>query len=130
MMPLLLCRAIANGFHPTTHKVIVYNHLGPLSCKKLGPPATLATWVSLLYVRLTDSLEFQDTTLFESLSNYIHYNTTMKSRQGTHWITSNSYHIHVSHTKSTCNIKALYSHANEQPTNQSMIHFIPNSTKS
>jgi len=32
-------------------------------------------------VRLTDSLEFQDATLLESLSNYIHYNTTMKSQQ-------------------------------------------------
>jgi len=44
-------------------------------------------------VRLTDSLEFQNATLLESLSNYIHYNTTMKSPHETHGITSISYHI-------------------------------------
>jgi len=40
-------------------------------------------------------LELQDVTLLESLSNYIHYNTTMRSPQEAHGIMSNSYHIHV-----------------------------------
>jgi len=31
----------------------------------------------------------------ESLSNYIHYNTTIKSRQESHGITFSSYHIHI-----------------------------------
>jgi len=34
-----------------------------------------------------------------------------------------SYHIHLSHTKSTCYLKALYSHANAQPTHQIHISF-------
>ena len=45
-------------------------------------------------MRLTYSLEFQDATLLESLSNYIHYNTTMKSPQETHGIMSISYNNH------------------------------------
>jgi len=36
--------------------------------------------------------------LLESLSNYIHYNTTMKSHKETHGITFISYHSHVSLT--------------------------------
>jgi len=67
---------------------------------------------------MTGSLEFQDATLLESLCDYIYYNTTMKSCQESHGITSNSYHIHVSHTKSTCYLKTSKSHANAQPTNQ------------
>jgi len=76
------------------HTRLVHNHLGPLSCQR-QPPHALAIWISSLYVRLIDSLEIQDATLLESLSDYIHYNTTMKSHQETHGITSSSYHIHV-----------------------------------
>jgi len=63
-------------------------------------------------VRLTDSSEFQDATLLESLSNYIHYNTTMKSHQEIHGIMSISYHFHVSHY----NFMPM-----SQPTNQFII---------
>jgi len=59
---------------------LFHDHLSPLSCQRLRSPATLITWTSLLYMSLSDSLECQDTTLFESLFNYIHYhNTTIKS---------------------------------------------------
>jgi len=42
---------------------LAFKHLRPLSCQRLGPPAILTTWVSTLYVILTDSLEFQDAIL-------------------------------------------------------------------
>ena len=38
-------------------------HLRPLCCQRIGPPATLTTWISTLYVRLIDSLECQDAVL-------------------------------------------------------------------
>jgi len=38
---------------------LVHDHLWSLSYQRLGPPATLATWINMLYVRLIDSLEFQ-----------------------------------------------------------------------
>ena len=34
---------------------LAFKHLRPLSCQRLGPHVTLTTWVSTLYVRLTDS---------------------------------------------------------------------------
>jgi len=39
---------------------LVHDYLGSLSCQRLGPPATLTTSTSLLYVSLTDSFECQD----------------------------------------------------------------------
>ena len=33
---------------------LAFKRLRSLSCQRLGPPATLTTWVSLLYLRLTD----------------------------------------------------------------------------
>jgi len=45
------------------HTRLAFKHLRPLSCQRLGPPATLITWVSTLYVRRIDSLEFQDVIL-------------------------------------------------------------------
>jgi len=81
-------------------------------------------------VRLTDSLEFQDASLLESLSNYIHYTTTMESHQEIHGIMSISHHIYVSHTRTTILFKALWFQANAQPTSQSMIHSIYSTTKS
>jgi len=83
--PLLLCRAIAIGFHPTTYKV------SPWSSKAIILPKTKIFYYPHHLnqsVWLTDSIEFQDATLLESLSNYIHYNTTMKSLQEAHGITS------------------------------------------
>jgi len=45
------------------HTRLAFKRLRPLSCQRLGPPATLTTWVSLLYMRLTDPLEFRDAIL-------------------------------------------------------------------
>ena len=42
---------------------LVFIHLRPLSCQRLGFPTTLTTRASILYVRLTDSLEYQDAIL-------------------------------------------------------------------
>ena len=42
---------------------LAFKRLRPLSCQRLGPPATLTTRVSLLYLRLTDPLEFRDAIL-------------------------------------------------------------------
>ena len=53
------------------HTRLAFKRLRPLSCQRLGPPATLTTWVNTLYVRLTNSLECQDAILLESLLNYI-----------------------------------------------------------
>ena len=36
------------------HTRLTFKHPRPLSCQRLRPPATLTTWVSLLYLRLTD----------------------------------------------------------------------------
>jgi len=47
------------GFTPPLTR-LAFKHLRSLSCQRLGPLATLTTWVSTLYVRLTDSLECQD----------------------------------------------------------------------
>ena len=49
----------------------------------------------------------------------------MKSHQDIHGITSISYHIHVSHTKTICYLKTSQSHANTQPTSQFMIYLTP-----
>ena len=42
---------------------LAFKHLRPLSCQRLGPPATLTTWIILLYMRLTNPLEFRDAIL-------------------------------------------------------------------
>ena len=42
---------------------LAFKHLRSLSYDRLGPPATLITRFSKLYVRLTDSLECQDAIL-------------------------------------------------------------------
>ena len=87
--PLLLCRAIANGFHPTRTR-LAFKRLGPLSCHRLRPPATLTTWVSLLYLRFTDSLEFRDAVLTWILILIYTLHATMKSPHETYGITPNS----------------------------------------
>jgi len=121
--PLLLCRVITMGFTLLCTR-LAFNHLGPLSCQRLGLSATLTTWISTLYVRQTNSLEFQDATLLKSLSNYIHYNTTMKSHQEIYGITSNSCHIHVLTPYSTYYLMTSKSHVIAPPTNQFINHFI------
>ena len=88
-----------------SHTMLVHYHLEPLSYQRLGSLCTLTTLTSILYVSLTYFLKFHDATLLESLYDYIHYNTTMKYHQESHEITSNSFHIHISHTKSTCYLK-------------------------
>jgi len=75
---------------------LTFKHLRPLSCQRLRSPATLTTWVRLLYLRLTDPLEFRDAIL-----TWIHIliytlHATMRSPHETHGITPitpNSYFI-------------------------------------
>jgi len=83
------------------HTRLTFKHLRPLSCQRLRPPATLTTWVSLLYLRLIDPLEFRDAIL-----TWIHIliytlHTTMKSPHETHGITPITYNFHVSYTITT-----------------------------
>jgi len=67
---------------------LAFKHLRTLLCQRLGSSATLTTWVSTLYMRLTSSLEFQDViltwilnyilrhhheTLLRGLWNYVYY---------------------------------------------------------
>jgi len=89
------------------HTRLAFKHLRPLSCHRLGPPATLTTWVSLLYMRLTDPLEFRDAVL-----TWIHIliytlHTTMRSPHETHGITSITYKFHVYHIPTTTSISYI-----------------------
>jgi len=66
---------------------LAFKNLRPLFCQRLGPPATLTTWVSTFYVRLTNSLDFQDMqSLLESLLNYImmHHHKTFVELRSNH----------------------------------------------
>jgi len=83
------------------HTRLAFKRLRPLSCQRLGPPATLTTWVSLLYLRLTDPLEFRNAVLtwIHILTYTLH--TTMGSPHETHGITPITHQIHVSHTLTT-----------------------------
>jgi len=83
------------------HIRLAFKRLRPLSCQRLGPPATLTTWVSLLYLRLTDPLELRDAIL-----TWIHIliytlHTTMRSPHETHGITPITYKFHVYHIPTT-----------------------------
>jgi len=69
------------------HTRLAFKRLRPLSCQWLGPPATLTTWVSLLYLRLTDPLEFRDAILTWILILTYTLLTTMRSPHETHGIT-------------------------------------------
>jgi len=84
------------------HTRLAFKRLRPLSCQRLGPPTTLTTWVSLLYMRLTDTLEFQDVILTWILILIYTLHTTMRSPHETHGITPISqsescfsYHSHL-----------------------------------
>jgi len=120
--PLLLCRAIANRFHPP-HTRLTLKRLKPLSCHRLGSPATLTTWVSLLYMRLTDPLEFRDAVL-----TWIHIliytlHATIKSPHETHGITPISHQSHVSYLiTTTCYLSISFSCTFS--TNQNKISYI------
>jgi len=89
---------------------LALKRLRPLSCHRLGPPATLTTWVSLLYMRLTDPLEFRDAVL-----TWIHIliytlHATIKSSHETHGITSISHQSHVSYLiTTTCYLNINFS---------------------
>jgi len=93
---------------------LTFKHLRPLSCQRLKPPATLTTWVSLLYMRLTDPLEFRDAILtwIHTLIYTLH--ATMKFPHETHGITPITYNFHVSHTTTTTFI--LYIQFSFHPT--------------
>ena len=83
------------------HTRLTFKYLRSLSCQRLRPPATFTTWVSLLYLRLTDPLEFRDAVL-----TWIHIliytlHTTMRSSHETYGITPITYKFHDSHTITT-----------------------------
>ena len=83
------------------HTRLAFKRLKPLSCQRLGPPATLTTWVSLFYLRLTDPLEFRDAVLtwIHTLTYTLH--TTMGSLHEIHGITLITHQIHVSYNTAT-----------------------------
>jgi len=90
---------------------LAFKRLRPLSCQRLGPPATLTTWVSLLYLRLTDPLEFRDAILTWILILIYTLHATIKSPHGTYGITPItpskscfSYHNHhlISYIQFSC----------------------------
>ena len=83
------------------HTRLAFKRLRPLSCQRLGPPATLTTWVSLLCMRLTDPLEFRDAILTWILILIYTLHTTMRSPHETHGITPLSHQFHVSYTITT-----------------------------
>jgi len=80
------------------HTRLTFKHLRSLSCQRLRPLATLTTWVSLLYLRLTDPFKFRDAVL-----TWIHIliytlRATMRSPHETHGITLITYKFHDPHT--------------------------------
>jgi len=83
------------------HTRLAFKRLRPLSCHRLGPPATLTTWVSLLYMRLTDPLEFRDAVLTWIHISIYTLHATMKSPHETHGITPISHQSHVSYLITT-----------------------------
>jgi len=83
------------------HTRLAFKRLRPLSCHRLGPPATLTIWVSLLYMRLTNPLEFRDAVLtWIHISIYI-LHATIKSPHEAHGITPISHQSHVSYLITT-----------------------------
>jgi len=87
------------------HTRLAFKRLRPLSCQRLGPPTTLTTWVSLLYLRFTDPSELRDAIL-----TWIHIliytlHTTMRFPHETHGITPNS----QSESCFTCNFHHFWS---------------------
>jgi len=98
--PLLLCRAIANGFHPTTHKVSLQ------ASKAIILPKTRAsryshTWISLLYMRPTDPLEFRDAILTWILILIIytthHHEISLRDSWNYAYLTPNSWSSYHNH---------------------------------
>jgi len=69
---------------------LAFKHLRSLSCQRLGPPATLTTWVSTLYVRLTDSLECQDTILIWILTKL--YNEALSQNSWNYVLSMRHHH--------------------------------------
>jgi len=89
---------------------LAFKRLRPLSCQRLGPPATLTTWVSLLYLRLTDPLEFRDAILTWILILIYTLHATIESPHETHGITPISHQSHVSHhITTTCYLHINFS---------------------
>ena len=105
---------------------LAFKRLRPLSCQRLGPPATLTTWVSLLYLRLTNPLEFRDTILTWILILIYTLLTTMRSPHETHGITPITYKFHVSHTTTTTFISYIKFSFHPTIMYNSMPSLIPN----
>ena len=105
---------------------LAFKRLGPLSCQRLGPPATLTTWISLIYLRLTGPLVFPDAIL-----TWIHIliytlHTTMRSPHETHGITPITYKFHVSPTATTIFISYIKFSFHPTIMYNSMPSLIPN----
>jgi len=106
------------------HTRLAFKRLRPLSCHRLGSPATLTTRVSLLYMRLTGPLEFRDVvhTWIHILIYTLH--ATIKSSHETHGITPISHQSHVSYLiTTTCylNINFSCTFSTNQPNRISYI---------
>ena len=99
------------------HTRLAFKRLRPLSCQRLGPPATLTTWVNVLYLRLTNLLEFRDAILTWILILIYTLHATIKSPHETLGITPITLNLcFIPYPPSlswTSN-----SHASSQPTNQ------------
>jgi len=73
---------------------LTFKRLRPLSCQRLWPPATLTTWIGLLYMRLTDPLEFWDAVLTWILISIIY--TTNHHEISPRDLWNYAYHIQIS----------------------------------
>jgi len=99
------------------HTRLAFQHLRPLSCQRLRPPATLTTWISLLYMRLTDPLEFRDVILTWILILIIytthHHEISLRDSWNYAYLTPNScsYHNHHLYLKHPIIVQVL-----NQPT--------------
>jgi len=102
------------------HTRLAFKRLRALSCQRLGPLATLTTWVSLLYLRLTDPLKFRDAILTWILILIYTLHTTIRSPHETHGIMPISHQIHVSYIITTLSSYTSNSHFTQPSFNKSM----------
>jgi len=108
------------------HTRLAFKHLRLLSCQRLGPHASLTTWISLLYMRLTNSLEFQDAILSSILILIIytthHHEISPRDSWNYAYLTTK---IMFLIPFSSLLFHSSNSHVKTPPTHNSMIHLIP-----
>ena len=76
------------------HTRLAFKRLRPLSCQRLGSPAALTTWVSLLYLRLTDP--FRASGCNPYLNPYLNIYTTHHHEVSPRDSWNYVYHIQIS----------------------------------